>query len=223
MPQQNTEILGLEKIKKGVTYFLFYSILDIIVSVGVFITLVSVFHLPLTVNSMLAHYGIYAEIVLVIEAVLLPIFILSFWRIREGFKILATSRKELNKGTLGGTIGVIGYVLVLAGSIALIPVQLQQTVMPIAGRIVIGGYLLSLIGVLLIGLAYMKASNIYNNRTIKEGGTLILAWVLIAFIIGIAHSEPIAIFSEIFISSIGLLSAYLLSSGLGQVLRSKQI
>ncbi|WP_176605621.1 hypothetical protein [Saccharolobus islandicus] len=31
----------------------------------------SVFRLPLTINSMLAHYGIYAEIALVTEAILL--------------------------------------------------------------------------------------------------------------------------------------------------------
>ncbi|QXJ31054.1 DUF973 family protein [Saccharolobus shibatae] len=223
MPQPNTERVGLENIRKGAKYFLIYSVLDIIASVGVFIILLSEFHLPLTINSIVARSGVYAEIALITEAILLPIFILSFLRTREGFKLLATSGRNLNKGILGGTIAVIGYVLVLAGLIALIPVQSQQSVMPIAGRIVIGGYLLSLVGVFLIGTAYVGAGNIYDNKTMKRGGILILTWVLIAFIVGIAHSEPIAIFSEIFVSSVGLLSAYLISSGLGQILRTKHI
>ncbi|WP_256365651.1 DUF973 family protein [Saccharolobus sp. E5-1-F] len=208
--------------RKGANYFLIYSILDILMSAVIFLILISVFHLPLTINSMLARSGVYAEIALITEAVLLPIFILSLLRIREGFKLLTTSGKRLNKGTLGGTIAVVGYILVLAGLIALILIKSQQGVIPIAGRIVIGGDLVSLAGVFLIGLGYLGASNIYNNRTMKRGGTLILTWVLVAFIIGIAHSEPIEIFSEMFVSSIGLLGAYLILLGLSQILKTKQ-
>ncbi|ACP39155.1 hypothetical protein [Saccharolobus islandicus] len=49
MPQQNTERVGLENVRKGAIYFLIYSILNIIASAGVFSnTIVSI---PFTFNN----------------------------------------------------------------------------------------------------------------------------------------------------------------------------
>lgn len=174
---QNAEVEGLRKLRSGV---LFLIISPLLAAIGLIIMMSFVFAAIAGgaaggVGGALA--GAFSTIIAGVVVILLGAIlgIVGVLRMKNGFGILKSLGRDVGIGDTGGTLYLVGLILVLIGAVT--------TIVGIGIIILLIGEIIAVIGGILLGVGVYKVGDAYNEGTTKIGGILAaIPFDLISFI-----------------------------------------
>ncbi|AOL15499.1 hypothetical protein BFU36_00710 [Sulfolobus sp. A20] len=213
MTQQNTEILGLTKLREGVLFYLIASILGIIIGVTYALALSSILAIAPSGVSGLLPILISG---LIISLITIPILVLSYLRTREGFRLLVSTGKDLRQGLTATTLILVGIVIIFIGFLSFIAVLSTISTVRVSSlpslfgsvAILLIGGIIAFIGYIILALSYRRTGEIYMNDNLKTGGLLVLIGSILGLFIGIIGY---------ILNLIGFIMIY---SGLGELVKT---
>ncbi|AWR96196.1 DUF973 family protein [Acidianus sulfidivorans JP7] len=161
IPSNNEILLGLNDLKKGLYYYIIYTILFIIELVA----LISL--LFILAKSVTAALDIIIGFVIV-ALILLVFVIISVIKLRSGFSKIKTYIPDTGIGYTGSLLLLIGVILSII------------IVLPFS---IIGGVILT-IGEILVGIGFYELGKYYNNSSVKNGGIIMIIPLPFFWLIG---------------------------------------
>ncbi|QGA53684.1 DUF973 family protein [Sulfolobus sp. E5-1-F] len=210
MSHQDSEILGLQKVRKGVWYIILSQAISIPLTIAILVVIfVSESLLPIIITVL-------AGLVITI-----PFLILTYTNMKKGFEDLVSIGRDLRDGVNGIILVVIGTVLVLIDLMFIAPfifsllISSTPSISSLASSSVIGGSIIfiiggiiGLIGYVLLFIAFMKTGEIYRNSNVKNGGLIALIGYILSIIISLIGLIVV------------LIGFYMIYSGLGSVINT---